>query len=230
MTLYGMKDHHNPIFALALDPFRLMEITQSAIAFIVVLLWFLRIVYYSQINSCGDIAYHSLRAIQVPPEGHYVHPECSAKKRNPGSDGCIQSLWVWREGSGEYSLPPQVICRERLQGVGTTVTIYHWTLPVGCSEASVAVAVQGLYLNLLQYSHLNCVLHVGVCGRGDTCQHVDTHSFFIGVHRSPLKDGHCALIQPITCKAVSRILTLSTHLIASSEHKLCNSHKRQGGL
>ena len=59
------------------------------------------------------------------------------------------------------------------------------------------------------------------------------HSFLfhqIGVHRSPLKDGHCALIQPITCKAVSRILTLSTHLIASSEHKLCNSHKRQGTM
>ena len=28
MTLYGMKDHHNPIFSLALDPFRLVEITR----------------------------------------------------------------------------------------------------------------------------------------------------------------------------------------------------------
>ena len=37
--------------------------------------------FYSQIDSCGDTAHHSLRAIQVPPESHYVHPECSAKKK-----------------------------------------------------------------------------------------------------------------------------------------------------
>ena len=28
MTLYGMKDHLNPMFSLALDPFRLVEITR----------------------------------------------------------------------------------------------------------------------------------------------------------------------------------------------------------
>ena len=40
----------------------------------------------------------------------------------------MKKEWVfrcWYVSPLPYSLPPQVICRERLQGVGTTVTIYQ---------------------------------------------------------------------------------------------------------
>ena len=120
----------------------------------------------------------SLRAIQVPPEGHYVHPLCSAKTRDPGLDGCIQPLWVWWEGFGEYRLQPQVICWEGLQGTGTTV-IGYLSLDAPCRMLRSKWGCgcpRGLYSNLLEYSHLNCVLHVGVCRREDTHMHTCTDS------------------------------------------------------
>ena len=112
-TEYGLKEDQNLLFTLSVDMFRWTELlmlvmfgthchcslahqTSKRVEF----KWIINTrftrhqfvqprVVVLQVSPSGDVAYHSVRTIQVSFEESHAYTQCTPKEGGSGADGCI---------------------------------------------------------------------------------------------------------------------------------------------